>query len=238
MSSDDDKRSGPTTIAMSAGAVLRLVANDNVPLPAAIADMTDEQWAEHDARVAAARARDEALVEADRRRAMSDAFCRAGFPQRALDSARNAQNTNAVTRVRGWDPARESVLVLSGSPGCGKTVAAAWWALRQPNAPTFVRATTFAASSRYDRETRATWFGASALVLDDLGTEYLDAKGSFLVDLDELMDVFYGDRKPLLITTNCALSTFRDRYGARVVDRLRECGAFCSLADPSLRSKP
>lgn len=210
---------------------------DEPYIPASVMSMTDEQWAEHDARVAASIEAERTAQSADRQRGKRAGLSKAGFPARALEAARVAdESKSAIVRVKSWEPEDESVLVLSGSPGCGKTVAAAWWAMRRNQPPAFVRATTFAASSRYDRETRAAWFSAEAMVLDDLGTEYLDAKGSFLVDLDELLDVFYGDRKPLLITTNCTTTVFRERYGARVVDRIRECGSWFSTKDTSLRS--
>jgi DNA replication protein DnaC len=195
---------------------------------------TDEQWAAHEARLSEERARRDQVEEVERWKRLSAK----GFPQRAINAARGADEKRAtIARLASWDPSERSALVIAGPAGCGKTVAATWWAARQDHAPAFVRATTFAASSRYDRDTRATWFEASALVLDDLGAEYLDAKGSFLVDLDELVDVFYGDRKPLLITTNCSAIDFGRRYGERVVDRIRECAAFWSTDDKSMRSR-
>ena len=163
----------------------------------------------------------------------------AGFPRRAIEHALAADESNEmIARLRDWDVRRDNVFVMSGSKGIGKTVAAAWWALRRKSPPLFVRAATFAASSRYDRsdsDGKGRWLAASALVLDDLGAEFLDAKGSFLVDLDELVDVFYGDRRPLLITTNCPRGEFVKRYGERIVDRIRECGVFFEWSCPSLR---
>lgn len=203
------------------------------------ASWTDEQWAAHDAEVAKQREAEDRQANGERAAIRRRQFEKAGFPLRAVEAAQHADETAAtIRRIADWDVARESVLVLSGPRGCGKTVAAAWWALRRAWPPTFVRATTFAASSRYDREQRDTLLKAEAMVLDDLGAEYADAKGSFLVDLDELIDVFYGDRRPLLITTNCLGTEFAKRYGERIVDRLRECGSFWSTDEQSRRSKP
>lgn len=202
-------------------------------MPSSLTSMTDEEWEAHDARVAAERA---ALVEytAPRR----PALIANGFPRRALEESATADETrSAIMRVKTWLKAPEGVLVIAGGKGCGKTVAAAWWAMRLGSVATFIRAASFAAASRYERSDRDALLGAPALVLDDLGAEYVDAKGSFLVDLDELIDVFYGDRKPLLITTNCAIDVFRSRYGERIVDRIRECGAFFSIAEQSLRGE-
>lgn len=201
-------------------------------------DWTDEQWAEHDAKIAAARAQHDAEEQDRALKRTREAVVAAGFPRRAVEAADAADVTAAaITRVREWKCAVENVLVLSGSPGCGKTVAATWWALRQSWAPVFMRATAFAASSRYDDEKRSTWHDAQSLVLDDLGTEYADTKGNFLVDLDELIDTYYGSRKPLLITTNCTADDFKKRYGARIVDRLRECGSWFSVSAASMRRK-
>ena len=205
----------------------------DIPMPA----ITDEQWTAREAEMAAA-AQAKARAEAERRPAMLRA---AGFPRRAVDWAFRADETAAaITRVRAWDPRAESVLVIAGSRGCGKTVAATWWAAQRIEhhpVPVFMRAATFAASSRYDRSSRDLLLDAPALVFDDLGTEFLDSKGSFLVDLDELIDVYYGDYKPLLITTNATLDEFRERVGERITDRIRECGAFWSTRDDSRRGK-
>ena len=199
---------------------------------------TDEQWAEHDQKIADQKAREVAEAETRRIQGKFRDLEKAGFPLRALRSAESAdEKRSAVARVASWKCEDKSILVLSGPAGCGKTVAAAWWAIRQSKTPAFVRASTFAASSRYDRETRDAWFDAPALVLDDLGTEFLDAKGSFLVDLDELLDVFYGDAKPLLITTNADAGAFKARYGERVSDRVRECGVWFAMRDASMRGR-
>ncbi len=95
----------------------------------------------------------------------------------------------------------------------------------------------FAAGSRYAIEHRELWQDANALVLDDLGAEYLDAKGSFLVDLEALVDEYYGSQRPLVITTNLTAAGFKARYGARVVDRFREVGTWFSMDGASLRGK-
>lgn len=207
--------------------------------PPGSASWTDEQWAEHDAKVAKQRAESDAKERVEDHRRKLDRLTKAGWPRRAVEAAEACDKSNAaIVRVTEWDPSAESVLVLSGAPGCGKTTAAAFWAVSRQFEPQFLRATSFAASSRYDHERRSQWLDAGALVLDDLGSEYADTKGNFLVDFDELIDTFYGDKRPLLITTNCKQDDFKQRYGSRVVDRLRECGAWFSVSGASLRRKP
>lgn len=197
---------------------------------------TDEQWSIHDEKVAQQRAREVAEAAARDRRSTISRMASNGFPHRALEAAEAADlEADALARIRDWRHTEHSLLVLSGAAGCGKTVAATWWALNRCSAATFLRSTSFASSSRYDHEQRRKWLSAQAMVLDDLGTEYADAKGNFQVDLDELIDTFYGDSKPLIITTNCSTETFKARYGERVVDRVRECGKWLSIASKSMR---
>lgn len=195
---------------------------------------TDAQWAEHDARIAAQRDADAAAASAAEFARMD--WVGRGFPRRAVEAALVARTEEpALAAVARWSAQcpTDGLAVLSGSPGCGKTVAATWWGMRA--GAVCVRASAFAASSRYDAETRDRWRNASALVLDDLGTEYADAKGNFLADLDDLIDAHYGNRSRLLITTNCTAADFRSRYGERIADRLRECGRWLSVAGGSLR---
>lgn len=204
----------------------------------ATADWTDEQWEEHDRKVAASREAsnrvDVARMQAEERAQ----YERNGFPARAIDASKAADpEACAIVAISEWSKSEDSILVLSGQPGCGKTVAATWWAWRCGFVPLFLRATEFAASSRYDHEKRDSWINANGLVLDDLGSEYADPKGSFLVDLDEMIDRYYGDRKPMVITTNSNAAQFKQRYGARIADRIRECGRFQSLAGVSLRKR-
>ena len=95
---------------------------------------------------------------------------------------------------------------------------------------------TFARQSRYDSR-RDDLLAAPALILDDLGSEFLDDKGSFLVDLDELVDTYYRAMRPLVITANCTAELFRARYGTRIFDRLLESGEFYLVSGLSLRGR-
>lgn len=198
-------------------------------------DWTQAQWDEEHARIEAANLKHVAPTPLFRIAPWSDR----GWPRRAIEAARAALETReAIVAVRDWNAETHSVLVLSGAAGCGKTVAAAWWAMHSPRYARhalFLKATEFAAGSRYDQETRDRWRHAHALVLDDLGMEYLDAKGSFQVDLDDLVDTYYADERPLIITTNLKAEGLKDRYGERVVDRLRECGLVLELGEGSMR---
>lgn len=163
------------------------------------------------------------------------------FSTRAIRAAmRPDADRAALTKIREWRHDRTNIAVLSGAAGCGKTVAAGWFGLHR-HAMAFARAAEFAASSRYERDDREALLRPShgrGLILDDLGAEYLDAKGSFLVDLDELIDCYYASQRPLVITTNLGGEAFRQRYGERIADRLRESGEWFGITEPSLRKPP
>lgn len=127
--------------------------------------------------------------------------------------------------------------------------------------PLFLRAAAFFRSSRYKADgeglSRDEILGQRALVLDDAGAEYADGGGNYRVDLDELVDKFYSDERILVLTTNIVYAspkaraslkakgatvdetapTFADRYGERIVDRLRECGRWVSSGAGSMRGK-
>lgn len=200
---------------------------------------TDEQWAANDAQIAADRDREAFAPRATVNPSIAEVLAADGWPVRAVEAAGKLDETKGcIPQLRTWDADDRNVLVLSGQAGVGKTVGAAWWARQQPFSVLFVRASTFAASSRYDRAgERDRLLNARALVLDDLGAEYADAKGSLVVDLDELVDTYYGDKRPLIITTNSTLAQFVDRYGQRIASRLTESGRWIGLTGESLRRR-
>jgi len=213
-----------------------------------VSSMTDEEWAAHDARIAALRAA--APEGVDHRSERLGALAERGFPARSIAALRAGATPPAgITLYERMRASAIGIVVISGPKGVGKTVSATWLAAARTEPWRFVRAASLLASSRYDRPERDQLF-AGPLVLDDLGAEYADPKGSFLVDLDELVDVFYGAMRPLVITTNVLASEpasepggkprypFRERYGERIADRLHECGRWVSMTGESLRRRP
>lgn len=133
------------------------------------------------------------------------------------------------------------VLVLSGGIGTGKTLAACWWAEKgaKPGTPfpgsVFMTAAELARWPRYDMAKMSALLERPHLVIDDLGTEYMDDKGNFMAVLDEVIGTRCANMRRTVITTNLSAKGFRERYGARITDRIVECGRFVSIAGDSLR---
>ncbi|MGC9984757.1 MAG: hypothetical protein ABSF35_14145 [Polyangia bacterium] len=223
---------------------------------------TPEGQAERAERDARERARYEALLPAAIEHVLRDTdICSAiGLPPRAVDVVLSGRltETPAVQAVRG----AVDIVILAGGYGCGKTIAAVEWVRehvarpenwkpttdynQKPHQtiPHFVGKrplwTTAAALARLDHFSEAAlkpYFTAHRLVVDDLGAEYLDAKGFFGSLFDELLDARYAGKLPTIITTNLDAAGFSARYGARVVDRLREAGRFINCGNTSLRGR-
>lgn len=147
----------------------------------------------------------------------------------------------AIVAIKRWDDQRRArnIAVLAGRPGVGKTFAAAWWRWQSAKRAGFrvmaqwLTAAAFARMSRYGAE--RTELLSNALVLDDLGTEYVDAKGSLRTDIDELVNEFYSTRRALVITTNLDAKELEQRYGERVLDRLHEAAVWIAVKGESRR---
>ena len=161
---------------------------------------------------------------------------------RVVDDA--LDDTPAMGHVRAFLESSGVSLVLSGPRGCGKTVAIAWAAAQHVNpvvewdavgAGRFVDVARLARVSRYSDEAMAELESAALLAIDDLGMEYCDVKGSFLATLDGLFNARYAACRRTLIATNLPGAQFRERYGERIADRIRESGRFVELRGPSLR---
>lgn len=224
-------------------------------LEQALARMTPEEWAAHDRRIQAERAREHMAQVQAREKARREELKQWGVPrkdiERVLAGKLDENEPLEVARAymaalrscsRGDTP--RSTLVLSGPVGCGKTTAAAYllaayeapWA-RHPHPPVFVAVSRLIRWNRFDDKSMAALERASALVVDDLGSEYIDDKGAFLSFFDGLLNARYADWLPTVITTNLTASQFAGRYGARSVDRLREVGQFVEISAASMRRR-
>jgi hypothetical protein len=170
------------------------------------------------------------------RRQMRSRLTIAGVPERVLVVAfdREPLETEAIKALRDALGKRPTIVVLSGGVGCGKSCAAAWW-LGQHGGD-WISAGDLSKISPYEGG-GTDRLRSQRLVLDDLGVEYLDAKGFLQATLDGVIDHRYANMLPTVITTNLSAAEFKARYGKRVEDRIREAGAFVVITSPSLRVK-
>lgn len=171
------------------------------------------------------------------------------LPEHHVQQMESLRPTKALEAVMADVP---GILVLSGGVGCGKTMAAVWWLyafatasanwetgetprFKPKRKPYFSTAAAVARWPRYDSDVMEARMGSPRLVIDDLGKEYLDANGSYLATLEEIIDARYSRRLPLVMTTNMTAAAFRERYTARIADRINEVGSFLSINAPSMR---
>lgn len=144
--------------------------------------------------------------------------------------------TSAISSSR----AAKRFLVLSGGVGCGKTFAAAiamsqlgGYAVRSGRLHIVVdpwkderRPNEFRVNPRYD----------GLLVLDDLGEE-TDYAGRWSDAFFDFVDSRQSGRRYSIITTNLPAKAFKERYDARVVDRLNASTQFVAIQGPTMRGK-
>lgn len=165
-----------------------------------------------------------------------------GVPELHLRSVydREPEDGPALKLVRDFlaDPA-QIILVLAGGVGTRKT-GAACWALTQ-RAGVFVLAEDLGKIAASRDEDSITLYrqakNAGLLVLDDLGSEYHDEKGWYVRAFSSLINARYQACAKTIITANLTAEKFKQAYGERVVDRIREVGRFAIVGGASLRRK-
>jgi DNA replication protein DnaC len=228
-------------------------------LEQAINRMTPEEWEAHDQRIRDERERELQAQAGAKAQARRQDLAQWGVPRKDIErviagdldeteplqiAKRFASGLRALAGSAGSDTPC-TVLVLSGPPGCGKTTAAAsllaWrdapWASRCAHHPIFIPVSRLIRWNRFEEKAMVALEKAAALVIDDLGSEYMDDKGAFLSFFDGLLNARYADWLPTVITTNLSASQFRGRYGTRAIDRLREVGRFIEIRGESMRGR-
>jgi hypothetical protein len=136
-------------------------------------------------------------------------------------------------------------LVLAGSRGAGKTLAAEWLLARAFRSETSGRArarhvytSLQVMRARRDERLLEAMSSLEPLILDDLGVEVPDRTGDFLWCLFEVVNQRWRNRKRTLITTNVAPAEFHRRYGERVTERIQDDGRCVVVKGISLRRPP
>lgn len=243
----DHPRTGKTTMA--------LALMDALPISRPLWDL--EYWNARDAELAALKLAQERAEAAQGLQVRAQLLrVSAGFPERAVERALCPGNTEAQLAAHRFISRGKTALVLAGGTGTGKTSSATWLALHHGGSdPAFLRAGEFEARGRYDRDLRNWLRRKTMLVLDDIGAEPMDGKAYFRGLLDETIDMFYGHKRRLVITTNLTARIpepkpgepkpkvrpepqFLERYGERIASRLFEVGSWAGCGNHDLRRKP
>lgn len=150
----------------------------------------------------------------------------------------------AYERVKPWNAIGyvqerpdATLLVLSGNPGSGKTLAACT-RIEERETGQLMRAADFVelGSSWAARDRLAALTRYGVLVIDDLGVEYRDDQ--MVCRLDGLLDARAANGLPTIITTNLPSWEFRKRYEERIWSRIVQFGDYVELDDPDLRVTP
>lgn len=154
-----------------------------------------------------------------------------------LEGGATLADSHALASMRAWWSSPVPLVVLAGPVGTGKSLAAAWalsqrWEaccaapprhpLRLGGTPIWLPAPLLARTATWNEDRINTWRDSMLLVLDDMGVEEAGDRTASV--LDDLINHRSEGGAPTIITTNLDRKPFVERYGERIVDRLRACG--------------
>jgi hypothetical protein len=180
----------------------------------------------------------------------SDRLDKMGVPRRVARALAPGvfRETPAIDVARAWLATGAGVLVLSGTVGSGKSVAAAWtlennvetvkcrdprddaWeVIPRRRSGRWIAAADLVEASDFDAGFWDPLRKAELLVIDEAGPERIDTKGRALANFSGLLRTRYDNARRTVITTNLPpaewLRLYGDADGGRLRDRLREAGA-------------
>lgn len=161
--------------------------------------------------------------------------------------------------TRATDGHTAGCLLLMGDPGTGKSIGAARWLLTEGLLPRnwhgfggvdgfswkyrggrllWRTAKSLSRVKQYDEAEMERLFGPARLVIDDIGMEYLDAKGFLVSLIDEVIHERHRRELPTVMTANLSPAEFIERYGGRVLDRISEYQPPAVCRRKSFRTTP
>jgi len=182
---------------------------------------------------------DEALATPDPPREVvhsreQNALYRSRVPKRFREmlEARSARMLPPVADVEMWLDGGKWAIGLGGVRGSGKTTAACW-GLVEVGGGLFVTAEEIAAPTSEARELAEAAEEAPYLILDEMGDEALTEVGA--VRIRHLLGSRHKAKRRTAMTANLTLAQWADRYGARLVDWMREGYGYREYGGASLR---
>tara|TARA_R100000808_G_C2139801_1_gene147682 strand:- start:1068 stop:1688 length:621 start_codon:yes stop_codon:yes gene_type:complete len=176
------------------------------------------------------------------------------FNTRIREALKNVdENTKAIKCVKKWMEDKQNMLVLSGPPGVGKTIAVAWAGLHfqhrsqtmvdgnwtyLPNGSsmcTFLPSYKIGLVAPWELE-KQKWFYNDVLIVDDLGLATGKPEDA-QTKIDVLLSTRHEESKITIMTTNLNAREFTSYVGDRVIDRIRGDGVFVEINAASLRGQ-
>ncbi len=158
---------------------------------------------------------------------------------RIADALISPLETAPLTAAREWAQATAWSLLLLGTRGNGKSVAAGWLvqqALARGESAEWLRAQEVEAlRGARAHELRARCRRIDLLVIDDYGDE--PDSQPWKAWLRDVLGARYSNVLRTVITSNLDRQHFKGRVGVRLTDRFRE-GAVVSFNQPSMRQSP
>lgn len=142
--------------------------------------------------------------------------------------------TECTQAVDSWLASGKRLLLLAGTFGTGKSVAAGYAIQRRPGR--WMHASEIAKAAQFHHEDRmAELRAARLLVIDDLGSEFNDASGWGRAALASLLLTRYEDGLATVMTTNLDGKTWKAYADPRILDRLAGDGMVFGAVGKSRR---
>jgi hypothetical protein len=186
----------------------------------------------------------EIVIKPNRRRWMEDAGAPPLHIQNVYD--REPIACEALVAVQSFlaDPTT-GFLLLVGGKGTLKT-GSACWALSRRSPGFFTKSKKLLDLAFGDKPAFKRLSTAKVVVFDELGWEKPDGDGHWITTFVDLFDDWYGNLTKVIFTANLgdedrgltALEDFKQRYGVRVYDRMRERGRLVEIGGDSRRRRP
>jgi DNA replication protein DnaC len=200
--------------------------------------MSEAEWLAHDAEVAAERAH--TAAEAQRARGAANITIVKGHdaPIDCIYPPEGMRATNAVAKLaHAMARPGKRLVTLAGGVGSGKTTAAVQWLIQTQGKPLFIPAPSLVQRARPKPWLPPIWESATAIVLDDVGTEHATRVDRFLEEFNALLTHVHATHKRMVITANMGMDDFRKIYGERIESRFRQAGRWEALTDGDMRKR-
>ena len=176
------------------------------------------------------------------------------IPVRHFNTLQSMTKTEAIKKVDEYLDSKTLFLLMTGTVGTGKTVSGYYAGLKKiekgivnsylpeiaiENPPFFkiVKASNLIDIIINDKNEFQKIKDSYFLIIDELGTESHINKNYWDSQLDLLIDYRYEKMLQTMIISNLTLEKIKERYPARMIDRLKGETMFCNIVSDSMRGR-